>query len=283
MKRRPLAAFFALTLIVSWGIWFTMAAGAKGWIHLPASARNWQTLGAFGPGICALVVIGVLDGTNGIRRLFERLLIWRVGMIWYAVAFLLPTVISLLATALHMMFGGDAPDFANPPIYQAVLPGIYAEYNGWTILVPVFLQHLVLGSALAEELGWRGFALPRLQQGRSALAASVMMGLVWSLWAAPLYWMLGWIQLDERAFVLLGIIPGQILSTWIFNNTRGSLLLIVLFNNSSKVTDLFLTAAPAHPLITVSSYALVAAGVVILAGPERLSIGPLDEKCRGQD
>jgi len=283
MKRHPLAVFFVLTLIFSWSFWLPLTPAVAGRWHLPFSAASGQVLGAFGPGLAALVVTAALSGVSGLRRLFERLLVWRVGWVWYWVALLLPAGLSLFTTALHMMFGGDAPNFSEPPIYQIPLPPLYQHYNGWTILIPMFLQHLVLGTALVEELGWRGFLLPRLQARYTALTSSLITSLVWCVWALPLYWTLHWIQADQRAYSLLGIIPATIISTWIFNNTRGSLLLMVLFNNASKITDLFLAAPPAHPLVTVTCYFMVAGLVVALFGPSQLSRHQLDVNCRSPE
>src|SRR5688572_7317102 len=104
MKRYPLVAFVALAFLISWGAWLTNA-GKQGLL-----------LGAFAPGIAAIIVIGVNGGIAGVQRLLERLLIWRVHVVCYLAALLAPAGISLLATAVHMMFGGDAPDFGAPPI-----------------------------------------------------------------------------------------------------------------------------------------------------------------------
>lgn len=283
MKRYPLAAFFGLTLVLSWGIWLPAAAALHGRVHLPVSANSAQLLGAFGPGLAALVVAAALGGASYVRKMFEGLLLWRVGVAWYLIALFLPATLSLLTTALHMMCGGDAPDFSDPPIYRATLPTAYAQYNAWTLVVPVFLQHLVLGSSLTEEIGWRGFALPRLQKRHNALVASVILSGMWGLWALPLYWINGWVQADERALLLLGIVPATILSTWIFNNTQGSLLLVLFFNTAAKITDLFVAAPPAHPIMTVMSYSLVTALVIVLGGPARLSRQTLSENCRSPE
>ena len=86
----------------------------------------------------------------------------------------------------------------------------------------------------------------------------MIIGLLWALWVLPLYWLQGWLGTDPRSLYLLSSIPGAFLSTWIFNGSRGSLLLVLLFNVSLKVTDLVLAAPPAHPILPVFSYWTIA-------------------------
>src|SRR5512137_2031128 len=121
MKRYPLLAFFILMFAISWAIWLPLALAPDFFLRLlkrPGWLAFVVVLGGFGPCFAALAVTGATEGIEGLRKLFGRLLIWRVGWMWYLVALLLPAAISLLSTALHMMFGGDAPDFSDPPIYH---------------------------------------------------------------------------------------------------------------------------------------------------------------------
>ena len=275
MKRHPLLVFFVLMFALSWGIWLWLALAPK---SFPLSLEGGKLLGAFGPCLAALIVTGMVEGVAGLRKLFGRLLIWRVSLGWYLIALLLPAGISLMTTALHMMFGGDAPDFGNPPIYRVELPKLLMEYNAWTILIPVFLMELVFGSSLGEELGWRGFALFRLQQRLRALDATLIVALVWTVWAQPL------LHLQQtKDFVvpflvmLVGVIPAQVLTTWIFNSTGGSLLLVVLFNNAYKVTDWFLAPPDTAPVVSVAAYWLTTLLVVSAVGANRLTLRPAPE------
>ncbi len=282
MKRHPLLAFFLLTFVFSWAVWMPLAA--PGLSRFSISPRQAQMLGAFAPSLAALIVTAATGGVRALQALFGRLLIWRVGAAWYVAALLLPAGISLLTTALYTMFGGDAPNYAEPPLAQAALPKALAGWNVWLTLPPVFFQHLLFGTSLSEELAWRGFALPRLQQRHSALAASAWIGVLWALWVLPLYW--GYYSAQGGAPValaLLGILPGQVLATWLFNNAKGSLLVLLLFNTALKVTDWYVTPSPAHPLVPVVAYLLAAAAVLAVAGPGTLSRRPLDDLCRRGD
>jgi uncharacterized protein len=254
MKRYPLAAFVAMTFLIAWGAWFA----GKG--------KQASIIGAFAPGIAAVVLATLIGGIPALQRLFERLIIWRVHVICYLAALFLPATVSLLGTAVHMMFGGDAPDFAIPPITNVRMPAYVEGWSPWALVVPLFIQHILYGTAIAEELGWRGVALPRLQQRYNSFAASLILGCLWALWILPFYWKQGWIGGNERAFLLLAVIPGAILSTWIYNISGGSLLLCVIFNLALKVTDLVLAAPHAHPLVAVCAYWMVAGIILSFTG-----------------
>ena len=274
MRRHPLLMFVILTLLFSWGFWIPLNLAAQGQIQAPFSASHMQVLGAYGPIIAAAIVTFVVSGLNGLQDLFGRLLVWRVGVVWYLVALFLPAIISLLNTALHMMFGGDAPNFAEPPVNQISLPSPWAGLSPAGLVLPLFIYHLIFGSAIGEELGWRGFVLERLQQRQSPLRASLWVGLCWSIWALPLSWSPSTpgVMLLRVILLVLGVIPASILSTWIYNSTQGSLLLVVLFNNAVKLTDLFVTPAASNPVVTITSFWIVALLVLCFARPGFLAL-----------
>jgi uncharacterized protein len=254
MKRYPLVAFLAITFLISWGTW------------LASSSRQALMIGAFAPGIAAFVVVALNGGIAGLQGLFERFLVWRVHVVCYIAALLLPACVSLLATTVHMMFGGDLPNFSSPPIMTVKLPSYLQGLSPLALILPLFLQHILYGTAIAEELGWRGLVLPRLQARFNSLSASLLLGCFWALWILPFYWKQGWIGGNERAFVLLGLVPGAVLSTWIYNISGGSLLLCVIFNIALKVTDLVLASPAAHPLVAVCAYWMTAGVILSFAG-----------------
>src|SRR5436190_10764640 len=250
MKRHPLLAFVGIAFLISWGAW------------LSSASKQAFLIGAFAPGIAAMIVVGLTEGIAGLQRLFERLLIWRVHFICYAAALLLPAAVSLMGTAIHMMFGGEAPDFSSPPAMNVKLPSYLQGWRPAALIIPLFIQHVLYGTAIAEELGWRGLALPRLQQRFNSLAASLLLGCLWAAWILPFYWKQGWIGSNERAFVILALIPGAVLTTWIYNISGRSLLSCVIFNIALKVTDLVLAAPALHPLVGVCAY-WMAAGLIL--------------------
>jgi membrane protease YdiL (CAAX protease family) len=183
-------------------------------------------------------------GWPGLKSLGRRLWLWRVGLPWYLFVLLWPALLSLCVTSVAILMGKPAPDFANPP-FVALYPIPPAALQiGWWVYMPfVFLQQMTIGSALGEELGWRGYALPRLQARTNALSASIILGLVWGIWHLPLYWTVG----DARTsmsvgWLVAGLVLEAILYTWVFNHTKGSLLPALLFHAATAVTSLFLAS-----------------------------------------
>jgi uncharacterized protein len=154
------------------------------------------------------------------------------------------------------------------------------------MLLPFFLVILTLTDGLSEEIGWRGFALPRLLSRHNALAASLILGVLWALWHLPLVglWTEGSAMYLQPVWLLLVDIPAKaVLFTWVFLHTRGSVLLAVqlhgatnLFvvspdlSSSGDLTVLLLTAGAKWVLVLV---------VVVVAGPQ-LARGPRPEALR---
>jgi uncharacterized protein len=217
-------------------------------------------LGSLVPSAVGILLVAVLHGKAGVRKLLRRLLMWRVGVGWWVAVVLLSTL-AVGALGLSVLFGGDAPDL------DVTIPGV----------VFLFLFSIFPGSAGGEEIGWRGFALPHLQRARSALAASVVLGAAWGVWHLPLY-LLG---TDNRplglfpAWVLLTVAASVIL-TWMYNGTGGSLLIVVLFHAASNL-PLTVLLEPledqvAQPFLIYVALMILAATVVVAAtGPANLS------------
>jgi len=121
----------------------------------------------YSPALAAIATVGLLSGAGGLRALLSQFRRWRAGIGWYAIAAFAPLAVVLLATGILVLRGGAAPG------RWLVLPALAT--------VPSLLGPIVAGS-LGEELGWRGFAQPRLQIRLDALPAAILVGLAWSLW-----------------------------------------------------------------------------------------------------
>jgi uncharacterized protein len=272
----PMWVFLLLAFGLSWVFWLPMAAASHGLISLQWPPILAGLLGAFGPSLAALIITGIYQGRRGLRWLLGRLLVWRVGIQWFAFVLLWPAAISLAKTGLHVALGGSVPDFANPPVLSVypVPPEAFAA-GPWPLLPFIFLQQTLVGSSMGEELAWRGFLLPRLQARHSALAASVVVGILWGLWHVPQFLMAD-NQLAETSFgwFLLEIIANAVLFTWVYNNTRGSLLLALLFHTSINITYLFLSAPEVSPWLSLALEWGFVAAVIMVAGPAHLSRRP---------
>src|SRR5918995_1453556 len=163
IRRYPLASFFVLAYALSW--WPAI---------LYALDLTPQPIVGFGPFLAALVVLAITQGKTGVLTLLRRMVRWRVGLRWYAVALLLPVAIALAAAVFTVLLGAQAP--------SAV------ELGGWRSLFSTFLILLLIPGlgGTWEEPGWRGYALPRLQTGHSALFASLILWVAILVWHLPL-------------------------------------------------------------------------------------------------
>lgn len=207
--------FFLVTFAFSWACWIPLAVTG-------VESQFLDVAGRFGPLVAALLLTGFVDGRAGLAKLLRGMLIWRVHPGWYAFAFLATAAIVLAAIGINVALGGQTPQFNDPAQLYLV--------------IPVFLYVLVL-SVAGEETGWRGYALPRLQERWGPLWASLAIGIVWGVWHLPLFWMPGNFHADIPIglFVLQDVGLAVVL-TWLFNRTGGSLLLVHLFHAASNTT-----------------------------------------------
>jgi len=210
-RRSALGAFFALTFLLSWGVWGTALAFQNGLIDwkLPGDPLSYLAIT-----LAALLVTGLSSGTTGLKHLLGRMIIWRVHVKWYLAALLLPGVPALAAIGIHLALGGTHDMGALVPL---------------TAVVPLLLTQIVL-HLLTEELGWRGFALPRLRARFGPLAAGIVLGLVWGAWHIPMFLVTGTRQTYPFAGFLILIVSISVVMTWVFDHTRGSVLIAALFH-----------------------------------------------------
>lgn len=189
--------------------------------------------------------------TRGLRDLLSPLTRWRANPLWFATALLLMLVLSILGVLLVSLFSGQ-------PLstwYEAFL-GSESLRN----LALTFFATALYGGPLGEEAGWRGFALPRLQKRFDPLLASVWLGLAWGLWHLPLH-VTGYYNqafgdplsgLLLRAFTT---IPLTLIFTWLYNRTRGNLLVMVCLHTAVNVTSSLV--APGTGLYITTTVAVV--------------------------
>jgi membrane protease YdiL (CAAX protease family) len=222
-------------------------------------------IGSFAPSIAGIAFTTFIDGREGIKKLFRRAIHWKVPVIWYIVALFATALIIFTAIGLNIILGGQIPEFTRLFQYGYLFPAI-------------FLQVLLLGGPLQEEFGWRGYALPKLQDNHNAIFASAVIGILWGLWHLPLFWIT---YSNQFGFPLAGYllyhIPFALLFTWISNNTNASLLLALLFHAAFNVTVWFLPILPQANgdsrvfYLAVGLFWITAIGIIIIYGPKYLS------------
>ena len=168
--------------------------------------------------IVAYIISGGLSNVKGVRELLSKLYIWRVNVKWYIFVIIIVPIIYFLISIISDLFSGQ------PVQFQYTISG----------LIPFFIFTLFLNS-FEEEIGWRGFALPHLQNHYSPLIASLILGVIWTIWHFPNYIPQ---LLSDGAIIFtilclakfLLIIPITFIYTWVYNHTRGSLLLVILLH-----------------------------------------------------
>ncbi len=226
LRSHPLIAFFTLAYLVTWALWTPVLI--KG-IPAFSEARHVPSLAAL-PGVAigvtgtALFMTWVTQGAAGIRRLMQRLTTWDVGIGWYLVALLAIPLIEILITAA----------VAGSQMFRALSPSALLLYPA------AFGAHFIFGP-LFEEIGWRGFALPRMQHRFGPLPGTLLLGLLWAGWHFFLYapsWFAGGVAGGvANALIFIGFTTAiSVLFTWLSNNTRASLLLVMLLHGSINGT-----------------------------------------------
>lgn len=239
LKKYSIPLFFLLAFLFTWSNWLPHALASRG---IPAYEPPGfiVLLAGYGPALAAIIVTLLTSGGPGLKELFGRLARWRVGIHWYLLVLFLPAAVILVSIGLNALTGGPAPDFSNESFPFGPPDTPLALKIGMLFLV------FTLGfDGLGEELGWRGFALPKLKQNQSALVSSVILGVLWAVWHFPFALTEGTMlnSVSLPVFVL-NLVAQAIIYTWIFNNTRGSLLLPLLFHAAGNTTANLLPFLP---------------------------------------
>lgn len=264
----PLPAFFALAYLLSWSYWLvTLGIMGRGTLA-------WFVPGAFGPPLAALVVTGVVDGRAGIGAFLHRCVQWRVAPRWYLLALVGLPVLGLIV-GLWLGDGTGRFDGTRPAVVVTYL---------------ATLSFLVVLGGGQEEPGWRGFALPRMQASMGPVTASVVLGLLWGLWHLPVFVLVpGYnssgpgvasIATSLLVFTAFGAVGQSLILTWLFNNTRGSVLLAVLAHASLNAGEAFAPGRAGSMAVFVSLAVLGFA--ITMATRGTLSYLPSDTPAAGQ-
>jgi len=231
-RRYTLFIYVFVTYLFSWAFLYPCY---RILLNAPEGTFPWLALiglpGAYGPSLVALFMTGVMEGKAGVKGLLRKLLIWRVGWIWYALVILLPVGVESVAVLLSQVTHGKVAPL-DPS--QAVL-----------LLFPYILVALPFGP-LGEELGWRGFMLPRLLDKHRPWASGLILGFIWSFWHLASFSYSGAAIPSEfpvtstTILLYIGTLTGgSLVFTYFYLKTRGSVLIAVLlhgvFNASSSV------------------------------------------------
>jgi uncharacterized protein len=259
LRRHPVAFYVLVTFAWTWTYVILFL------IVFPIPDNPVRTTpGDLGPTIGAFVVTAIVAGRAGVRQLLASIVRWRVNVGWYALALL-----------------------GLPAVYTATIvlvPGALASFKPLSLsdvlLLPVLYLFLgATGGPLTEEPGWRGFALPRLQQRWGPIAGTTIVGLIWAAWHLPNYFRPDWaavnggLNFSGIAVFTIAAVSFSTVITWVYNRTGGSVLLAILLhcslNFSQGLNTVMFTAAANNEVAPVTAL-VVAAAVVLFATRGRL-------------
>ena len=247
--RHDLLLFFVLAYLLSWALWPLV-------ILNPTSSP----LVPFGPLIAAVVVSLLAGGPKELWALLRQLTRWRVHPIWYVIALLGPCVAAGAAAALAVATG--------MPMQRS---GAYTDLGavGFTLLSMM----IIVG--LFEEVGWRGFALPRLQRRLDAIWAALVLGALWMLWHLPELISDPTRQRPPLQFFVL-VLALSVIFTWLYNSTNGSLPIVIICHAAIDTVGRYMLPEFSNGgyqvvwWFMVGIYVVIAIIVVLVAGPKRL-------------
>jgi uncharacterized protein len=262
VKRNPLLSMYALLFLLGWPVQILDALASHGLAPKPPEILTIAT--GLTPAIAAILVTAILAGRAGVKDLFRRFLVWRVGVQWYLVGIFLLAGVILGGIGLHVLFGGAMPAI---PIAGASVG----------LILFAFMVTVIVGALVnTEEIAWRGFALPRLQSRYGALTATLLIAIPESLFHLPHFW-----NLDSVFYQNVGLfwftsftVALVFIYTYIFNKTNGSLLIVTILHASQNAWANLLSDNTLRPFQFTVALMWMIALALIFATKGRLGYEP---------
>ena len=251
-----LVTFLLLTFSVTWVSWIAAWAIPGG----GASAGHLRTgpgmlffyVGTFAPAFVAIWLTARHDGRAGVQQLFRRLVQWRAALRWYVFALTYFAAIKLATALIYRIAAGEWPRFGDEP---------------WYLMIAATIGSTIVFGQAGEEMGWRGYALPRLAARFGLAGASVVLGVIWAAWHLPLFFLPG-IETTGQSFpgYLLSVTALSVAIAWLYVNTNGSLFLTMLMHaaiNNTKDIVPSTGQAPGNPFaLHASTVGWITAGLL---------------------
>ncbi len=265
VDQHPLYFYFILAYAFTWSIAGPLAIAAQDIadLHLPQALHY---LAQIGPAAAAIIVTALTGGSTGLRDLAGRVVKWRVGAKWLLISAGSPIALFLVAAVIARFADGEWINLWD-----------LGKVNFLPAIGPAALLMWFVTNGLGEEIGWRGFALPRLQERHQALTATLMLAVFWALWHLPAFFYVPtYREMGARGApgFFFGILSGAILFTWLYNSTGGSILVVVIWHS---LFNFFTASSATHGTIAaiISIEVMVwALALVILERPTNLANRP---------
>ncbi len=265
IKEKPLTLFFVLTFLISWGLILVLIAvnGMPSTVS-EAQAQLPLTIMVFlsGPLVSGLVMIALVDGRKGFHALLSRLINWRISLVWYAVALL---TAPLVFAAVHYLL------FLISPVYS---PG-FLGLNGASLMWLSIMSGIMVG--ICEEIGWSGFAIPRLRLRYGILTTGLLVGVIWGAWhiMANDIWAIKtysgglnpvvYAVLTGVSFLIGQLPPYRLLMVWVYEKTDSLLIMMVMHASLTACSIAFSPTSMAGWQVFIYSFS-VGAAMWLIAG-----------------
>src|SRR5215207_1205411 len=223
---KQLITYFGLAYLISWIIWLPLYGGIFGLTNLLALPFQ-HALGGFGPLISSFLTTWIFLKKEGLKNLLPKCVQIK-PLMYLAVALLSPFILAFIALLMSYFIDKTPIDLSG-----LVRTKEFPQFN----LLNFFIYNLIF-FGFGEEVGWRGFALPRLQSKFNALGASMILTVFWALWHLPLffyrpgYTAMGFGEIMGWGFSLL---TGSILLTWLYNSSKASILICAVFHSTIDI------------------------------------------------
>jgi membrane protease YdiL (CAAX protease family) len=223
LRNHELIVYFFIAFVFTWSISAILILSKFGVIKpFPLWMHSFT---AYGPLISAFIVTGLCRGSTGVKSLFLRIIEWKIGFRWFIVSALSLITIFVFAGVIFYLLTG-----------QGINIGLLGQLDNTANLgISGAWLFSVLTSGIGEETGWRGFALPRLQKSRSAFTSTIILSIIWAFWHLPYFFYVpGYMiwGLADFPFIILGLIIGGFILTWLYNSTKGSVLAVAMWHGS---------------------------------------------------
>ena len=223
---KQLLTYFGLAYLISWTIWLPLYGSIFGLTHLPALPFQ-HALGGLGPLMASFLTTWIFLKKEGVKHLLAKCLQLK-PLLYLAIALFSPFILAFIAVFMSYFIDKTPIDLSG-----LLRAKEFPQFN----LLTFFIYNLIF-FGFGEEVGWRGFALPRLQNKLNALSASLLLTVFWALWHIPLFFyrpgytsmgfagMMGWV---------FSLVTGSILLTWLYNSSNGNILICAVFHSTIDI------------------------------------------------
>ncbi len=262
MRKSYILGFVAIAYGISWICWLPIIKFIP--LNLSESPKFVIFLfvvGVYSPTVSAILCSAVISGRSTVKALIKKYFLWRVEVLWYIAAILFFPLVYILCIFFYKISYGSIGS-----IQYGVLP-----------IIPVLVFVSIFFGPLGEELGWRGFLLPFLERKYGVIKGSIVIGIIWTFWHAPLFWAKSGTAISgypvtflSVTIYLLFITGSSFIFTWLYSRTNGSVLLSILLhlsmNASGSIASLLFPDIGLQGKLNIFYYSTVCIWVLILCG-----------------